>query len=81
MRLGNVERGEGLKHRLLYGFVRLVSGHRMPDVVRTMSYRPAFLGTPHTAHTAAVMRGPSEWTVAEREIFAAYVSRVNECRF
>ena len=81
MRLTKVEQGEGLKSRLLYGLVRIVSGYRMPDVMRTLSYRPAFFGMPHTAHTRAVMRGPSEWTVAEREIFAAYVSRVNECRF
>jgi len=27
------------------------------------------------------MRGPSEWTVGERELFAAFVSRLNQCVF
>jgi AhpD family alkylhydroperoxidase len=27
------------------------------------------------------MRGPSEWAVAEREMFAAVVSRFNQCVF
>jgi hypothetical protein len=28
-----------------------------------------------------VMRGPSEWPVAERELFAAFVSSLNQCPF
>jgi hypothetical protein len=81
MRLGNVTRGDRLSSRLLYAIIRAVSGFRAPDVVRTLRYRPHFFGRPHSAHSHAVMRGPSEWTVGERELFAAFVSRLNECRF
>ena len=28
-----------------------------------------------------VMRGPSDWSVAERELFAAFVSAQNQCPF
>jgi hypothetical protein len=28
-----------------------------------------------------VMKGPSEWTEAERELFAAFVSLRNKCPF
>ena len=28
-----------------------------------------------------VMRGPSDWSVGERELFAAFVSRLNQCHF
>ena len=38
-------------------------------------------GRPHSAHTQAVMRGPSEWSIGERELFAAFVSRLNKCEF
>lgn len=81
MRLRNVERGEGLRIRLVFGMIRLVSGHRAPDVFRTLSYRPSFFGSPHSRHTQAVMRGSSAWSIGERELFAAFVSRINECRF
>jgi hypothetical protein len=81
MRLANVERGDGLASRLLYVVIRAVSGHRAPDVVRTLRYRRHLFGAPHSAHTQAVMRGPSEWSVGERELLAAFVSRINQCDF
>ena len=81
MRLGNVERGDGLSARLFYGVVRAVSGFRAPDVVRTLRYRPHLFGRPQSAHTHAVMRGPSEWSIGERELFAAFVSHMNQCHF
>ena len=80
MRLGNVQRGE-FSSRLLYGFVRAVSGFRASDVVRTLRYRAHLFGRPQSAHTQAVMRGESEWSVGERELFAAFVSRLNQCHF
>ena len=81
MRLSNVERGDGLGSKLLFGVIRLASGFRAPDVVRTLRYRAAVFGGPHGRHTHAVMRGPSDWTVGERELFAAFVSRLNQCLF
>ena len=81
MRLRNVERGDRLSSRLLYAFVRVVAGFRVPDVVRTLRHRPDLFGRPHSVHTQAVMRGPSEWSLGERELFAAFVSRMNRCHF
>lgn len=81
MRLKKVARGDTLSARLLYGIVRAVSGFRAPDVVRTLKYRQHLFGRPHSAHTQAVMRGPSEWSIGERELFAAFVSRLNQCEF
>ncbi len=81
MRFARVERGDGLGSRLLYALVRVLSGHRAPDVVRTLRYRQHLFGAPHSAHTQAVMRGPSEWSVGQRELFAAFVSRLNQCLF
>lgn len=81
MRLRNVVRGDRLSARMLFAVMRLVSGYRAPDVVRTLRYRPEFFGRAHSAHTHEVMRGLSEWTVGERELFAAFVSRLNRCHF
>jgi hypothetical protein len=80
MRLKAVERGR-LTDRLLYAVIRTLSGFRAPDVVRTLRYRREFFGAAHSAHTQAVMRGPSAWSVGERELFAAFVSRLNHCHF
>ena len=81
MRVPTIERGEKLADRVLYKVVRLVTGHPMPDVVRTLRYRAAQFGAPFNDLLQDVMRGPSEWTVGERELFAAYVSKQNQCEF
>jgi hypothetical protein len=81
MRLKKIERGQALPHRLLFGMIRVVSGHRTPDVVRTLMYRKPWFGEHMNKLTQGIMRGPSEWTIGERELFAAFVSRVNQCPF
>jgi hypothetical protein len=81
MRLKRVERGHRLPQKIVLGLIRLMQGRRAPDIVRTLFYRPEFLGKPLSAWTQAVMRGPSEWSVAERELFAAFTSKLNQCVF
>lgn len=81
MRLRNVQRGDRWSTRILFGVIRVLSGFRASDVIRTLKYRPDLFGRPHSAHTQAVMRGSSEWSIGERELFAAFVSRLNKCEF
>ena len=81
MRLSSVERGDGLKPRLIYRVIRVMSGFRAPDVIRTLFYRKKFFGEPHSRHTQAVMRGPSVCSVVEIEQIDAYGSDVDMCRF
>jgi hypothetical protein len=80
MRLQAVERGHRLPQKLIMAMIRLTSGMRV-DIIRTIFYRPEFFGRPISAWTQAVMRGPSPWNVWERELFAAFVSNLNKCRF
>ncbi len=51
------------------------------DVVRTLGYRSELFGAPFSHALQDVMRGPSEWSVGERELFAAFVSAQNQCPF
>ena len=51
------------------------------DVVRTMRYRSELFGRPFSAALQEIMRGPSDWPVGERELFAAFVSAQNQCPF
>jgi hypothetical protein len=81
MRLAVVENGHTLARKALLLVVALMQRSRAPDVVRTLFYRPRFFGDKMCAWTNAVMRGPSEWTVGERELFAAFTSELNQCVF
>jgi hypothetical protein len=81
MRLASVERGHRLPEKLKIGLIGLVTRRRVVDIIRTLLYRPEFFGRPISEWTQAVMRGPSDWTVGERELFAAFASRLNHCRF
>jgi uncharacterized peroxidase-related enzyme len=51
------------------------------DVVRLSLYRPERFGAAFIALLREVMRGPSPWTVGERELFGAFVSRLNRCPY
>ena len=81
MRLRRVEHGHRLGEKLKLILIRLAGRRRVPDVVKTILYRPEFWGRPMCAWTQAVMRGPSDWSVGERELFAAFTSRMNQCVF
>jgi AhpD family alkylhydroperoxidase len=64
-------------------FIRLTRalGAEIDDVGKVAMNRPKLFGIPllETAHD--ILRGPSVWTVAEREYIAAAVSRANACPF
>lgn len=80
MRLRRVHSGHRLPDKLMLSVMNLVVGHA-PGVVRTLRYRKEYFGGPFSELTQQVMRGPSPWSVGEREIFAAFVSRLNQCVF
>jgi hypothetical protein len=80
MRIRKAHHGHRLRDRAMLAMMRLVMGHA-PGVVRTLMYRKSFFGRPWTDLTQQVMRGPSPWSVGERETFAAFVSRLNQCVF
>jgi hypothetical protein len=63
------------------GCVDAVEVERPLGVLKTLNYRPELFGRPFSAALDVVMRGPSEWSAAERELFAAFVSSLNQCLF
>jgi hypothetical protein len=51
------------------------------DISRALRYRPALFGEPFAQLLQDVMKGPSPWSEAERELFAAAVSAQRQCPF
>jgi alkylhydroperoxidase family enzyme len=81
MRLKKVETGHRLRERLMIGVISLVSRSRVPDVVRTLLYRPEIYGKAYNNYIHEIMRGRSKWPVGERELIATHVSSLNQCPF
>jgi uncharacterized peroxidase-related enzyme len=81
MRLSEIDRGDGVFNRLLIGFISLMTGMRLPDAARVAFYHKDFFGVPMGVWTQAAMRGPSEWSIGERELMAAMVAKWNSCAF
>jgi AhpD family alkylhydroperoxidase len=76
-----LEDGYGLGTKLLFRVIRLVTGRPLPDAARLTFYRSDFYGNHAKQFTQVAMRGPSAWSVGDRELMAAYVSKVNDSPF
>ncbi|MFI6871588.1 carboxymuconolactone decarboxylase family protein [Nocardia sp. NPDC050406] len=81
MRLEILDSGYRRRTKALFALIRLFSGQPVPDAAKLVFYRPDFYGDRAKEFTHEAMRGPSDWSVADRELMAAYVSKANECAF
>ena len=79
-RLSVLEHGHTLEIKEEIDRVRAEGGY-VSDVGLMLKYRERLFGKPFSEALQVVMRGPSDWTVAERELFAAFVSAQNQCPF
>jgi uncharacterized peroxidase-related enzyme len=81
MRLTILNTGYSFGIKFLFGFIRIMSRYPLPDAAKIIFYRPDFYGSLMKKVTQLAMRGTSEWSVAERELMAAYISKLNNCEF
>ncbi|HVV95249.1 MAG TPA: carboxymuconolactone decarboxylase family protein [Hyphomicrobiales bacterium] len=81
MRLAILDRGHSLGTKLLFAVIGAMTRQPVPELIKLLRYRPDFFGDPMKVVTHEAMRGPSAWSVADRELMAAVVSRVNACEF
>jgi AhpD family alkylhydroperoxidase len=81
MRLSILDNGHSFGTKALFALIRMVSRQPVLDVVKLVKYRADFYGDPMSAVTQEAMRGPSAWSVADRELMAAFVAKINQCEF
>jgi uncharacterized peroxidase-related enzyme len=65
----------------LFVLVRVFTRQPVPDALKLARYRPDFAGRLLGATTQAAMRGPSVWSIGDRELMAAIVAQANQCAF
>jgi AhpD family alkylhydroperoxidase len=81
MRLRILDSGHGFGTKALFAVIRAVSRQPVLDVVKLVKYRADFYGEPMGVVTQEAMRGPSAWSVGDRELMAAFVAKTNQCEF
>lgn len=81
IRLPVIERGREWRALALRPVLRWLFGPPTPGLVKVLLYRYGFFGKPVGRYGQAALRGPSRWSVGERELFAAVVSVGNRCGY
>ena len=81
MRLAILDSGHSLGTKALFALIRVASRQPVLDVIKLVKYRADFYGAPMQGVTQEAMRGPSAWSVADRELMAAFVAKTNECEW
>lgn len=81
MRLRVLESGHRPVQKLLLGLIRAASSGQVPGPILLMSYRRELFGKQLAACFQQAMRNATRWRKAELEIFAAFVSKLNQCRY
>ena len=81
MRLAKLQTGHGIRQNLLLTLTRVLTRSEPFDVVKTFTYRPQYFGRYFCELGQAILRGPSEWTIGERELFGAFTASLNQCLF
>ena len=81
MRLRCLEDGHEPREAQVLELIRSQRSTEPPDVLKTLHYRPELFGRPFSNVLHIAMRGPSDWSAGERELFAGFVSSLNQCPF
>jgi AhpD family alkylhydroperoxidase len=81
MRLRILDSGHGFGTKALFALIRAVSRQPVLDVIKLVKYQGDFYGGLMGAITQDAMRGPSTWSIGDRELMAAFVAKTNHSEF
>ena len=80
MRPSILENGHRPLQKLLMVGIKLYAGE-VPGPILMMSYHRELFGRSFAACFQEGMRGATEWSKGEIELFAAFVSKLNACQY
>ena len=80
MRLNILDNGHHWKQKIPMAFIKLMMG-RVPGPLLLFSYRKKFFGDHFCLAVQEAMRDSTLWQKAELELFAAFVSHLNQCEY
>ncbi len=78
---GRIPAAHRVKSYLLLELVRAPGNDPPPGVVRMLTHRPELFGEPLSNLLHQLVQGACEWTLGERELFAAFTARLAQCAF
>ena len=81
MRLRILEKGFRPLQKVILCMVRAMSGGKVPGPILVLSYRRELCGKYLAPCYQEGMRQATEWSLGEVEIFAAFISKLNECKY
>jgi hypothetical protein len=81
VRLAAVDTGHTPENVEVLDRIREQRGTEPSGVLKTLYYRPEIFGRSFSEVLDLAMRGPSDWSPGERELFAGFVSKLQQCPF
>jgi|SRR5579859_609712 len=81
MRLSILAGGHSPGQKALLALAALAAGGRLPEPIRVLSYRRELFGADFAACVEEALRGSQHWSQGEAELFAAFVSQLNDCKY
>jgi AhpD family alkylhydroperoxidase len=81
MRLAVLDSGHSLGTKALFALIKTASRQPVLDIIKLVKYRADFYGASMQEVTQEAMRGPSAWSVGDREMMAAFIAKTNDCEF
>jgi hypothetical protein len=81
VRLKIFEKGFRPLQKVILCMVRAMSGGKVPGPILVLSYRRELCGKYLAPCYQEGMRQATEWSLGEVELFAAFVSKLNECKY
>jgi len=81
VRLTILEKGLRPLQKVILAIFKTLTGGLVPGPILALSYRRELCGKYLAKCFQEGMRGATEWSVSEVELFAAFVSKLNSCQY